>query len=169
MAPIAVISQRVCEWDQPTAPHEGHHDVDPVGRFDLGQDLPAHSRLSGSVGQQRRVQQRDQWSLRHTNRSIRSPITDPVKRLTRRQGRSLHGIALRDVRADLTQQPSSHVDPDGHALRVRNGIQRSAQQSREILRDPIGGIRRPQGSSVDEPPINSAKPFVHGDIEDRLV
>jgi hypothetical protein len=141
LASTAVVAQRVCEWQKPAAPYKGHHDVDCVRRLDLGQDLPAHSGLARRIRQQRCIQQRDQWSERHTDRSVRPPLSDPVQLLTRCQWNSLDGVTLRNPRADLAQQPSNHVDTNGYAISVRNGIKSSTKQPCEMLRDPIGGVR----------------------------
>jgi len=47
---------------------------------------------------------------------------------------------VRNSRADLAQQPSNHVDTNGYAISVRNGIKGSTEQPCEMLSDPIGGV-----------------------------
>ena len=68
-AGLAVPAQAVEQRTDPAAADEGHHDVDRVGRLDLRPQLAPQRRLARRVGEQGRVEQRDQ---RHGHRRRRS-------------------------------------------------------------------------------------------------
>jgi len=70
--------------------HEGHHDVDRVCGGDLGVDLAPYRRLTGRVGQQGSVEQRNQGTPGRVHRTIRAAFADGVQDLTGRR-RSLRG------------------------------------------------------------------------------
>lgn len=57
---LTVGAQGVEERSDAAAVDEGHHQVDAVGGVDLGEDLVAHARLAGRIGQERRVEEWDE-------------------------------------------------------------------------------------------------------------
>ena len=106
---------------------------------------------------------------RHTDDAVRTPLADAVQRLTSCQWKSICSVALRNAVTDLAQQTSNHVDANGDTVSVRNGIKSLAQQSRQVLRDPIRGVRRPQHPAVDHPTVDAAESFVQRRVENRFV
>jgi len=53
-------TERIEHGRDPAAPDERHDDIDPVGRVDLREHLVAHAWLARRVGQEGRVEERDE-------------------------------------------------------------------------------------------------------------
>ena len=79
LARFTVAAQRVEERSDAAAPDERHHDVDRVGRLDLGPQLTPQRRLAGRIGEQRRVEKRDQRPSDRYRRAVRVAAKDGMQ------------------------------------------------------------------------------------------
>ena len=70
LAVPTVTSERIEHRIDSAQPNEGHHDVDRVGRVDLGAQLVTDGRLAARVRQERGVEQRCQRCFEHVGRSV---------------------------------------------------------------------------------------------------
>jgi hypothetical protein len=109
-APAAVASERVEQGSDAASADEGHHDVDPVGRFDLGAELVPEVRLTRCVGEQRRVEQWDERCAQLLGVAVGSPAEDGVQHRgwIDRRGR---GVDVEQVTQPVEQGPG-HLDSD---------------------------------------------------------
>ena len=128
--------------------HERHHDVDPVGRVDLGRDLATHVRLAGRVGQQRGVEQRRERLADALRATVRQHPGDGVQHA--RIGRDgVPGALARPARAfDLVDDAvrERQAPLDAHGLGQR--LDRPRQAAREVQREPVAGLLAPQRPSL---------------------
>jgi hypothetical protein len=141
-ATLAVASQRIEQRNEPGPAHERHDHVDAVGRRDLCQDLAAHARLAGRIGQEPGVEQRDQRPGNRLRRAVRTPAEERAQhhsRLDRRfpgQRRAGHGRI--DVRDELARQRHA----GGCPLLLGHRRDRPANEPLEMKGDPVRRVGR---------------------------
>ena len=123
---------------------EGHHHVDPVGRRDLLEDLPPDPRLPRRVGQQRRIEQRNQRLGDRLRRAVRTESPDRPENLRRRR-RDLAGhLGFRPDSVQRLQEPPRHLETERQPLLLAPRLDGPANQAGEVNRDPVGRLGLPE-------------------------
>ncbi len=135
---LAVAAEGVEQGSDAAAADEGHDDVDAVGRLDLGPQLAPQVRLARRVGEQRRVEQRDQRLGDRLGAAIGPVAEDGVQHCRRIDWRS-RGVDVDQV-AESVEQRTSHLDADSGSFCFTDIGERTFDLTAEVPGDPIGGL-----------------------------
>ena len=109
----------------------------------FGEQLVADSRFTGSVREQRRVEERNKGLRHRFDAAIRSSgqnRTEDGSWLNRRVGA---GFRSTDRQIDLLDELSGERDSDRNTVSIINASYRSLHNPAEMERKPVGGLRGP--------------------------
>ena len=137
-AGLGVTPQRGEQRADTAAPDEGHHHVDGGGRLDLGTELGPQCRFTGSIRQQRGVEQRCQRCLDARRRTVDVAATN-----TREHRGGIDGQLRpveRDELAQSVQQRPGDANADLRPLVVGDVEQRALDLVADVPGDAIGRV-----------------------------
>ena len=144
---LAMPSEHLGERVDPTATDEGHHQIDLVRRLDLRAKLVHQVRFAGRAGEQRRVEQRDEWLVDRLCRTIRPAAQDRVEHGGRIDGHG-GGIDL-DQFPEPIQQGSGDSKADLDPVLLGDVAERGVDLAAQVPRDPIRGLGRAERALLD--------------------
>jgi hypothetical protein len=124
--------QRLEQRLDAAATDEGHDEVDAVGRRDLREHLAPDTRLARCVGQERRVEQRDERRARRYHGTL---------------GEERGGLGRAGGELD---QPSRELGPHRHALVVSEGLERTLDDATDMEGDAVRSLRGMERTFLDE-------------------
>jgi hypothetical protein len=130
----------VPERPDPGAADERHDQVDPVSRRDLRGDLVPHGGLARRVGQQRRVQERDQRRVHGRGRAVGAEAVDGPEHAGGVVGAlvaQLGDVGL--LHHPLHQRPRQG-DPYGGPLGFGEHVDGALDHGGDVPGDTVGGL-----------------------------
>jgi hypothetical protein len=143
-APLAVTAERLEQWGDATPADEGHDQVDAVGGVDLGEELMADPRLARSVGEEDRVEQRDDRFGNALGGSVGLPADDGAQHASWLDGSVGPCPGICDQGIHLLDEPSGQCDADADALLVIDAGNGALDDAAEVEGDAVGGVGRSQ-------------------------
>ncbi len=127
----------------PTQSDEGHQDVDPLRRTDLGSDLMPDAWLIWGVGQESRVEKRDQRLVDSPCRGVRKQRGDRSEDLD--GAAQPVAVEIQAFRRNLCQRVEDTVDGSASACRPfidGYGPERLLYEATQVERHSIWNLRR---------------------------
>ena len=111
--------------------------------MNLGEQLVADSRLAWRIGEQGRVEQRDQRLWHRFDTAVRSSAQNGTQHRSRFNRRLGADVRSADRLIDLINELSRERDSHGHAVGILNAGDRSLHNPAEVKREAIGRLCEP--------------------------
>jgi len=152
-SPVAMLAQRRTQWGQTGVADESHQHVDPVSRANLGLYLAPDSWLARGVGEQRGVEEGDEWGLDGRSRAVGLTFEDRSQNRSRLDRSIGFGVGGFDQLAEPIQEVSGDLDSQSYPLSFFQRVYGPFDATAEVQGQSVGGLRLVEIGAADDQPV----------------